>query len=151
MLRRCLFFFLLALMLVACGSEQAARKTMDVSGVWGRPSPMMAETAAFYMQVVNNTGRDDALLGVSTAKCGRVELHESKMDDQGVMSMNPVEGGQITLADGETVRLQPGGLHVMCTQLAAPLQVGDQVPLTLEFAEQGEMVVQAQIQEEAPQ
>jgi copper(I)-binding protein len=66
------------------------------------------------------------------------------------MRMSPVEGGQISLPAGETVSLQPGGLHVMCIGLTEPFTVGETIPLTLVFAGTEEMRVEAEIRAEAP-
>jgi copper(I)-binding protein len=42
-----------------------------------------------------------------------------------------------------------GGLHVMCIDKLRALETGEQIPLTLTFANAGEMVVNAEIREEA--
>ena len=46
-----------------------------------------------------------------------------------VMKMSSVAG--IDLAAGQTVKLAPGGYHVMLIDLKQPLKAGDSVPLTL--------------------
>jgi hypothetical protein len=41
---------------------------------------------------------------------------------------------EIALPAGATVKLEPGGLHVMLLGIAAPLEPGGHVALTLRFA-----------------
>jgi copper(I)-binding protein len=52
--------------------------------------------------------------------------------DGGVMKMRPVENG-LTIEPGKTVKLAPGGYHLMMMDLKQPLKRGDKVPVTLEF------------------
>jgi copper(I)-binding protein len=51
--------------------------------------------------------------------------------DDGVMRMRRIP--HIHLPPGQTVSLEPGGLHIMLFDLPAPLRVDDQVPITLIF------------------
>jgi copper(I)-binding protein len=57
--------------------------------------------------------------------------------------MRPLE--PLTIAPGASVRLEPGGLHVMLEALAHPLAVGEQVPLTLLIADGGSVAVSARV------
>lgn len=145
-----LLFVVLLGLLVGCssaGSETAG--TLEVKGVWGRNSPMAAPNGAFYMTIVNNTGEDEQLLSAAADVCSVVELHEMYTMDNGAMGMRPVDGGIITIPAGQTVELKVGGLHVMCIDKVAAFETGQQIPLTLTFANAGEMVVDAEIREEA--
>ena len=94
---------------------------------------MMAETAAFYMTITNNSDVDDQLIGVETAVCNPAELHTTHMDN-GVMKMRQVEGG-IPIPANSTTALEPGSFHIMCIGLTQPLATGEEIPLTLTFAE----------------
>lgn len=147
-MKRVILWLLLPLVLFACRADESGE--IEVDDVWGRASPTAATNGAFYMQIANNRREDDALLAVRTAACETVELHESQMDENGVMRMNPVEGGRVPLPAGRIVALRPGGMHVMCIGLNEPFVEGDSVPLTLVFAEAGEMQVEAAIRSEAP-
>ncbi|AXK46495.1 copper chaperone PCu(A)C [Brachybacterium saurashtrense] len=86
-------------------------------------------TAAFGT-LVNRTGRDLQLIGASSPSAGMVELHETASDGSGGMSMQEKEGG-FPVPDGGELLLEPGGNHLMLMDLAAPLQPGDKVELTL--------------------
>lgn len=142
------------LLFVLFAALSACRNAEDdgllVQSVWGRPSPQGASNAAFYMTVVNDGDRPDVLRSISAADCETVELHRSFMDDEGVMRMAPVPGGDISVPAGERIVLEPGGLHVMCIGLRQPLLVGQEVPLTLEFDVAGTMVIGADIRQDEP-
>jgi copper(I)-binding protein len=51
---------------------------------------------------------------------------------------------------GETVVLEPGGLHVMCVGVSQPLSAGQQIPMTVVFEKAGEVAVEAEVRTEAP-
>lgn len=84
---------------------------------------------------LKNTGRQpDRLIKAASPAVGRVELHEMKMQGD-VMQMRELDG--IAIAPGATVRMAPGGLHMMLMQLARPLSAGDKLPITLTFERAG--------------
>lgn len=143
--------FLMALVLMIIGlaacSSGAANGEMSVENVWGRNSPMAAPNGAFYMTITNNTGQDDTLTKASADVCEVVELHEMYMKENDVMGMRQVEGGVIPIPDGETVELKVGGLHVMCIGKTKEFELGEKFPITLSFANAGDMVVEAEIRE----
>jgi len=139
--------FLAALVMVGCTISGGDAGEIEIENVWGRSSPMVAENGAFYMVVTNNSGTDDELLAAMTDACGAVELHEMYMKENDVMGMREVPGGTIPVPDGETVELKAGGLHVMCIGKEVEFAVGDKIPLTLEFANAGEISVIANIRE----
>lgn len=123
--------------LSACGDGD----TLVVEDAWGRPSPAMADAAAFYAVVRNPSEEADRLVSASSERCGMTEIHETTMDAAGVMSMRPApEEARVVPAGGELV-LAPGGLHVMCMQVATPLAEGEEIPLRLVFEQAGEVEV----------
>lgn len=136
-------FTIAGLAIVAC--QPADRVDLVVTDSWGRPSPASAANAAFYMNI-RNTGRTlDSLERAEIDICDDTQLHETNIDDDGVMSMAHIM--EIDIPGGETVSLEPGGLHVMCLGLKSPLEAGEEIPIKLSFAETGELQVQAEIQE----
>jgi copper(I)-binding protein len=146
MVRKALLTLLVAATaLAACAP---AGPNISVENVRGRASPMMANAGAFYMTLRNSGGAADQLIGVRTAACGVIELHETVMMADGTMGMRPVEGQAIEVPARGTVELKPGGLHVMCLERTGELAAGDQVPLTLLFRASGEMQVTAAITDE---
>jgi copper(I)-binding protein len=132
----------LALLAAACGGSA----DIEVSDVWGRPSPAAATNGAFYMVISNNADAVDHLVEASSDACGVAELHESMMSD-GVMSMSPVGAAGIEVPAGGEAVLEVGGLHVMCIDKQADFVEGDSYEITLEFANAGEVIIEAQIKE----
>lgn len=72
--------------------------------------------------------------------------HEAHGHDHGNMSMRPVK--DVPVPAGETVNLEPGGIHIMLMDLKRPLKAGEAVPLTLSFAKAGEIKVDATVRDE---
>ena len=142
-----LVVILIVLASVGCTASGGSSGEIEVENVWGRNSPKAAQNGAFYMNISNNSGEDDELLGAKADACGAVELHEMYMKENDVMGMREVPGGTIPLTDGETVELKVGGLHVMCIDKQAEFNIGDKIPLTLEFANAGEMELMVEIRE----
>ena len=64
----------------------------------------------------------------------RVEMHSMTMDG-GVMRMRALP--KIDLPAGQTVKLAPGGLHLMLIDVKQPLKAGDKVPLVLSIQPSG--------------
>ena len=148
----------------------AAAAEVTVSGQWARTSPMDAKNGAAYFTVDSATA--DRLVGVKVdaAVAGMAQIHETVMvtDDTmamgsdttmamgsdttmnmgGEMEMREVDG--IDIVAGEPLVLEPGGYHVMLMELAAPLEVGTSISLTLVFEKAGEVTIDVPVLEEAP-
>jgi periplasmic copper chaperone A len=67
------------------------------------------------------------------------------MAGSGMMKMQPV--AEIPLPAGETVALEPGGLHVMLLDLPQPLTTGSTVEFTLTFERAPAQTVSAEVRE----
>jgi hypothetical protein len=55
--------------------------------------------------------------------------------------MRPVEGG-LEIKPGETVELKPGSFHIMLMGLKQPIEKGQKVKATLEFANAGKVDIE---------
>lgn len=127
-------------LVAACSAPAAAAPT--ISDPWVRP-PMAADRpAAGYLTIVGGDTAD-ALIAASSPVSGSIEIHETTADASGMTAMHPVE--RIDIAAGATVRLEPGGYHLMLMELVEPVEVGDTVEITLTFETAGEVVVQAAV------
>ncbi len=133
---------LIGVVAAACGGSAGG---IEVTDVWGRPSPSAATNAAFYMNITNGGDAPDQLVGASSPACSVTELHEMYMKDGGVMGMRPVQGGAVEIAPGATVEFKPGGLHVMCIGITEELKPGTTVPLTLTFEQAGDLQLEVEI------
>ena len=119
---------------------------IEISGVWGRPSPMKAGNGAAYMLIENIGSEDDRVIGAYSDIAETVELHDMTMED-GVMKMFHVEEGY-ELPAGGSVELMPGGKHVMFIGLHDQLEIGQTVTVELEFEKSGMKTVEVEIREE---
>jgi copper(I)-binding protein len=61
------------------------------------------------------------------------------------MTMRPLDNG-LTIEPGKTVKLAPGGYHLMLLDLKSPLKRGDKVPVTLEFEKAGKVKLSFDVQ-----
>ena len=59
--------------------------------------------------------------------------------------LRPLDNG-LTIEPGKTVKLAPGGYHLMLMDLKQPFKQGDKVPLTLEFEKAGKVAVALDVQ-----
>lgn len=105
------------------------------------------QNGAVFMTLKNGGTSDDVLVGAKTDVATTVELHETKMDENDVMTMSPVPN--IPIPAGSSVTLKSGGLHVMLIEMQKELAVGDKISLTLTFEKAGPMTVEAEVKDAA--
>ena len=119
----------------APGSSEGAPK---VSGVWARTSTGMMGAA--YLTITGDGTRDKLVAAAAPKSLVKTtELHKTSMNDGGMMSMKPVKA--IAIPASGTVKLKPGGYHVMLIGLKKHLVAGATFPLTLTFATAGKRTV----------
>ncbi len=119
---RGLLILCLAVLAAACGSDAPPLVATDV--VVKPPMPGMKMTAG-YLTLHNNTGEDITIDRVTSPQFGKVEMHETVIED-GVSRMSAL--GNVVLPSREAVEFRPGGKHLM---LMRPDENLDAV--TLEF------------------
>ncbi len=121
---------------------QAGSITIDHP--WSRATPPVAPVAGGYLTLTNDGDIADRLISISSPLSDRVEIHESTVSD-GVASMRPVQIG-IEIGSGETVELQPGGMHIMFLKPSRPLKDGERFAATLVFEQAGAIDVEFAVQ-----
>ena len=129
--------------LAACSTGAATAPT--ISDAWVRPAMGPDRPAAGYMVITNTSSQADALLSVSTPGASSVEIHETATDASGMMGMHPIP--RLEVPAGGTVKLEPGGYHLMIMGLTRPLEVGQKVELELVFERAGTVVVEADVRQ----
>lgn len=108
-----------------------------------RPTRPGQPAAAAYVTIENRGNAPDRLISASTAVAGKTEIHTMTMEG-GVMKMR--EAGEIMIAPGTTVVMQPGdGYHIMLLGLKKPLKTGEQFPLILHFEKAGKVKVAVEV------
>ena len=163
----------------ASTSQPADDAAISTSGAWARTSPAVASAGAVYVKITNDSDSDDALVAaaVDPSVAMKAELHETKAADGGMSSTTAPEQGmgqtgdahgssttamggsgmmtmaevaKIPVAAGTTVALEPGGYHIMLMELVEPLALGEKVKVTLTFEKAGDVVVEAEVRDNAP-
>ena len=125
-------------------AEEVKAGDLVISQAWSRATPGGAKIGGGYLTIENKGSAPDRLTGGSADVAGRVELHEMGTTD-GVMKMRPLDKG-LTIEPGKTVKLAPGGYHLMLVDLKTPLKQGEQIPVTLEFEKAGKAKVTLDVQ-----
>lgn len=87
---------------------------------------------AGYFRLHNDGEASVTLTGADSDAYGNVMLHQS-MSEEGMSSMHAVS--ELEVAAGDTLEFAPKGYHLMLMKRAQPLAVGDQVEVTLTFAD----------------
>lgn len=120
------------LLLVLLCAGQAQAQSVIVKDAWIRGTVQGQSATGVFMEL---TGKSAVrLVGVTSPAAKIVEVHNMTMEN-GVMKMFPVAG--VDVPAGKTVKLAPGGYHVMLMNLQKPLNAGDRVPLQLIFEAAG--------------
>jgi len=117
-------------------------KTIVIERPWARASIMQSRPGVAYLTIVNNGKRADRLIEASAPAAGHIMIHESQMVD-GVMSMRHREN--VPIEPGQSVALEPGGLHLMLMDLKQPLRKGEEFDVTLRFEHGGLVKVRVPI------
>ncbi|MGW1422155.1 copper chaperone PCu(A)C [Bradyrhizobium manausense] len=115
-----------------------------ISQAWSRATPGGAKVAGGFLTIENKGSAPDKLVAVTAEIAGKAEVHEMAMDN-GVMKMRPLDRG-LVIEPGKTVKLAPGGNHLMLQDLKGPFKQGEKVPVTLEFEKAGKVVVSLDVQ-----
>ena len=102
-----------------------------------------AKAAGGFMGIVNSGTEADRLIGVESDIAAKVELHESKVDANGVGTMEHVEF--VEIPPGATVNLEHGGYHIMFMGLNGALTEGEMHKAVLIFEHAGRVDIEFEI------
>src|SRR5437773_10021540 len=134
-------FFAFAALFARFGASAHAQEVkagdLVITQAWSRATPGGAKIAGGFLTIENKGAAPDRLISGSGDIAGKVEIHEMAMND-GVMTMRPLDKG-LVIEPGKTVKLAPGGYHLMLMDLKQPFKQGDKVPLTLQFEKAGKV------------
>lgn len=119
----------LAALVAYCVMAQAP--ALIVQDAWVREVPG-SDVAAVYLTLRNPTTKPISITGVESSVASHAMIHETRTES-GQSRMRPHE--QLVVPPGQTVKLEPGGLHVMLHGVTQPTPVGQSVPLVLLLAD----------------
>jgi copper(I)-binding protein len=135
---------LFAVFTASVRAEEVKAGDLVITQTWSRATPGGAKIAGGFLTIENRGSVADRLIGGSGDVADKIEVHEMSMNN-GVMKMRPLDKG-LTIEPGKTVKLAPGGYHLMLFDLKSPLKQGDKVPLTLEFERAGKVKLSFDVQ-----
>jgi copper(I)-binding protein len=125
-------------------AEEVRAGDLVITQGWSRATPGGAKVGGGYLTIENKGSAPDRLIGGSADVAGTVQIHEMAVNN-GVMTMRPLDNG-LTIEPGKTVKLAPGGFHLMLLDLKNPLKQGDKLPVTLEFEKAGKVKLSLDVQ-----
>jgi copper(I)-binding protein len=125
-------------------AEEVKAGDLVITQAWSRATPGGAKVAGGYLTIENKGSAPDRLIAGSGDVADKIEVHEMTMNN-GVMTMRSLDKG-LTIEPGKTVKLAPGGYHLMMLDLKSPLKQGDKVPVTLEFEKAGKVKLTLDVQ-----
>lgn len=135
---------LLALLAAPAQAQEVKVGDLVITQPWSRATPGGAKIAGGFLTIENKGAAPDRLVGVAGDVAGKVEIHEMAMNN-GIMTMRPLDKG-LAIEPGKTVKLAPGGYHLMLMDLKTPLKQGDKVPLTLQFEKAGKVALSLDVE-----
>ena len=142
--RKLLISASLSLMAAFGASAQDITKgDLVIAAPWSRATPAGAGVAGGYLTITNKGLSAERLISFTTDLADQPEVHEMT-NEGGVMKMRPLSKGLVIPA-GATVKLEPGGYHLMLLKLKKPLTAGQRFKATLVFEKAGPVEVQFEV------
>jgi len=135
---------LLAVLAAPAHAQEVKAGDLVITQPWSRATPGGAKIAGGFLTIENKGVAPDRLISGAGDIVGKVEIHEMAMNN-GVMTMRPLDKG-LVIEPGKTVKLAPGGYHLMLMDLKNPLKQGEKVPLELQFEKAGKVTVSLDVQ-----
>lgn len=136
-------------LLLGLGTAAAAPESgLAVTEAWIREGPPGVDTLAGFFVLHNRDRRPHVLVGVDSPRFRSVELHETRIDAQGVAHMVPLH--DLTIPAGGSVRFAPGGRHLMLNGPRRPPVAGERIPVRLHFRDAPELRVAFPVRRSPP-
>ncbi len=143
-MKSCAMLVLFAASLLPVGSVRAAQADhVATTHAWIRLLPGDLP-AAGYVTLQNNDSNVATLIAARSKTYASVMLHQSTQETDGMSSMVMVE--HLTIPAHGAISLAPASYHLMLQQAAYPLKIGDNVEITLDFADGSQLPVRFLVQ-----
>lgn len=111
-------------------SASAGGMDIQIQDPWVQAAPPNVKVLAAYLEIKNNGEKPRILINVSSPAFDEIGIHQSVMHEN-MAHMEHLK--ELTIPPHASAVLKPGGLHFMLTNAKKPLNIGDQVPMTLTF------------------
>jgi len=118
--------------------------SIDADELWLRESIPGQANGAGFGAIYNHGETDMLLLGGSVAIADDIEIHRHVHSD-GQMRMERMEA--LVIPAGKSVKLQPGGYHLMLMNLSRPLATDEEHEVTLYFSDGSSEVVTVKVRD----
>ena len=125
---------LVAYVFVIAAAVAVQPASLNAGDGWIRESPPNSPVRAGYVELRNDGEVDIVVTGANSTTFGAIEVHEM-VGEGDMMRMRRLR--EHLRPAGGTVRLEPGGKHLMLFRPQRPLAAGDAVVVTLELATGG--------------
>jgi copper(I)-binding protein len=120
-------------------AQDSRASGIQIMHPWARATT--TDATAVYFTIVNTAAKPDRLLKATT-DIGRTSIHEMK-EEGGIAKMRSLDS--LAIPAKTEVSIQPGGFHLMLTNLRQPLAEGSGFPMTLVFETAGEVHIDVQV------
>ena len=101
----------------------------------------MDTPGALFMVIRNRGNIDDRLVNVESDIAGIVQIHETRVDANGVASMFLLD--EMEIPAGGEIQFRPGSYHIMLMGMKRELKVGELVRFALTFEKAGRVEIDA--------
>lgn len=122
----------IALLLISLFVSSAAADTIAVTDAWLRATVAPQTTTGAFMTIKSDVPAK--LIAASSPLTKNIQFHAMSMDG-GVMRMRALP--EVELKPNVPTTFNPGGLHIMLSDLKQPIKPGARVPVQLTFRVKG--------------
>ncbi len=119
-----------------------ATDTLEITHPWVREAPPSARVLAAYMSIKNTSESTITINGISSPEFESAELHRTVINE-GMASMQHIK--KLDVPANGSIKLEPGGLHLMLFNPQRALSSGDSVTLTIHLNNGTRMAVTAPV------
>lgn len=109
-------------------AQQSDVGQIQVDSAWVRTPPPGARMLAGYATLRNDSDADVVIVAAESERFGMVEIHESYREGERVRMRRIPE---LLIPAGESVTLEPGGLHLMLMRPESPVEDGELLAIDL--------------------
>ena len=134
--------FLLPLAAIALAACTPAKPDIAVTDVWARAVAPGQTSGAAYLTITNKGDAADTLISAKASLSTSGGLHASRTAN-GLVSMAAVDS--LAIPAHGTVKLAPGGTHLMIMDLRVPMTAGERFFVDLKFEHSGSKTVSGKI------
>lgn len=128
--------------LLALAFAQSRAGDIVIQNAWIPEAPPTAKVLACYLTIENHSKAAVMLESAASDDFGAIEIHASEMHD-GMMHMRKEH--HLHIGADSSLKLEPGGYHLMLMDKKRTLKAGDHVDIELRFSNDESMHIEAEV------